>query len=469
MTQRKIVIWACWISAVTGLSGYFTWILFSHDRTLFLIGRTTDGHHQIELACDSCHTSAFGGGEVLQKACMQCHGEALAQANDSHPRSKFTDPRNANRVAILDARYCVTCHREHRPGITLAMGLTLPGDYCFKCHETISKERPSHKDLAFDSCASGGCHNFHDNRALYEDFLAAHLHEVPLKADARVAVSDRNADAAWVERAKAALDRVPAVPAASGKPTDPAILHDWETTLHAKAGVACVDCHMTKPAGTLAAQWIDKPGHASCAGCHAAETAGFVAGRHGMRLAAGLSVPLTPMSPAMARLPMRADAHDATLGCVTCHGAHRFDVRRAAVEACTGCHADEHTRNYAKSAHAAAWEAERAGARPAGQGVSCATCHMPREIHRGEQGDRVLAQHNQNMNLRPNEKMVRSVCLNCHGLGLAIDALADPDVVRSNFTLLPSRHVESLDWVERRQRKTKDAVTPVQQGKGASP
>jgi hypothetical protein len=454
--QRKTIVWVCWIAAVSGLTGYFVWVLYSNDRTLFLIGKTTDGHHQIELACEACHTSPFGGGPVLQNACVGCHGAELAQANDSHPKSKFTDPRNADRVAILDARFCVTCHREHKPGITLSMGLTLPGDYCFKCHETIGKERPSHKDLAFDSCASAGCHNFHDNRALYEDFLAAHLHETPLRAQPQVASRTNSAsDPAWVERARVALARVSSPDATGGKPADPRILHDWESTLHAKAGVSCNDCHMLRPTPAAAAVWIDNPGHKACAGCHAAETAGFLAGRHGMRLADGLSVPLTPMSPAMARIPMRADAHGATLGCTTCHGAHRFDVKFAAVEACTGCHNDEHTRNYAKSAHAAAWEAEIAGLKPPGQGVSCATCHLPREIHRGEKGDRVVAQHNQNNNLRPNEKMIRSVCMNCHGLGFAIDALADPEVIRSNFAKLPSRHVESLDWVERRLEATR--------------
>ena len=463
MMQRKTIIWACWITAVIGLSGYFSWILVSRDRTLFLIGRTTDGHHQIELACEVCHTSPFGGRELLQNACVKCHGDDLARENDSHPRTKFTDPRNADRVAALDARYCVTCHQEHRPGITLAMGLTLPGDYCFKCHQTIFKDRPSHKGLAFDTCASAGCHNFHDNRALYEDFLAKHLHELPLKAVPQVAVIDRSpTSAAWVQRASMALDRTSLRPEITARATNPAIVKEWEATLHAKAGVSCADCHMPKAKGQTVAQWIDKPGHEACATCHANENAGFLAGRHGMRLASGLSVPLTPMSPAMARLPMRADAHDKTLGCNSCHAAHRFDVRHAAVEACMGCHNDAHTRNYLQSAHAAAWDGEIAGTRPPGAGVSCATCHMPREIHHGEKGDFVLAQHNQNMNLRPNEKMIRSVCLNCHGLGLAIDALADPEVIRSNFSKLPSHHIPSLDWVERRQRTPKPSVPSTQ-------
>jgi Cytochrome c3 len=461
MAQRKTIIWTCWTVAVIALAAYFTWTLLGRDRTLFLIGRTTDGHHQIELACETCHTSPFGGGQVLQDACVKCHGEDLARENDSHPRTKFTDPRNADRVAVLDARVCITCHREHKPGITGAMGLTLPDDYCFKCHQTIAKDRPSHKGLAFNTCASAGCHNFHDNRALYEDFLSAHLHDIPLKTTPQVALLTKaSADAAWVARALKALDRSSVPPEIASRATDPKIVHEWETTAHAKAGVACADCHIQKAKGQTAAVWIDKPGHKACESCHATETVGFLAGRHGMRLADGLSVPMTPMTPAMARVPMRADAHGKELGCATCHGVHRFDIRYAAVEACTGCHNDAHTRNFPQSAHAAAWEAELAGLKPAGTGVSCATCHLPREIHRGENGDLVRAQHNQNQNLRPNEKMIRSVCLTCHGLGFSIDALADPEVVRSNFAKSPSRHVESLDWVARRQKASDPSRPP---------
>lgn len=61
-----------------------------------------------------------------------------------------------------------------------------------------------------------------------------------------------------------------------------------------------------------------------------------------------------------------------------------------------------------------------------------------------------LAQHNQSLNLRPNEKMVRSVCMNCHGLGFSLDALADTKLVEKNFSGNPSIHVRSLDMAEAR-------------------
>ena len=51
-------------------------------------------------------------------------------------------------------------------------------DFCVACHsegdQDVRWDRPSHADLAFDTCASAGCHNYHDNRALYEDFLVEH-------------------------------------------------------------------------------------------------------------------------------------------------------------------------------------------------------------------------------------------------------------------------------------------------------
>jgi hypothetical protein len=56
----------------------------------------------------------------------------------------------------------------------------------------------------------------------------------------------------------------------------------------------------------------------------------------------------------------------------------------------------------------------------------------------------VFADHNQNATLRPNEKMVRTVCLDCHGLAFSIDALADPALIAANFTGTPLRRVAGI-------------------------
>lgn len=179
---------------------------------------------------------------------------------------------------------------------------------------------------------------------------------------------------------------------------------------------------------------------------HYVESAGFLSGRHGMRTAAGLS----PMSPAMARRPMRADAHGRQLSCASCHRAHEFDTRKAAVDTCLACHDDGHSRSYVDSPHAALWSRERAKAAPPGSGVSCATCHMPRRSQKVDGAEVIRVQHNQNANLRPNEKMLRSVCLSCHGLGFSLDALADSALVAANFNGRPSRSVDVIEMAMKR-------------------
>lgn len=425
------------------MASYLTYRLRGPDPTAFLPGRTSHGHYQIELACTACHTPLMG---VKEDACIACHGAELKLANDSHPKAKFTDPRNADLLLQLDAANCVTCHREHVPEQTRAMGVTLPDDYCFHCHQDTVKERESHRNYAFNSCATAGCHNYHDNSALYEDFLAKHLKE-PAHKETQAVASRGLAEflAAAGRTPQPALGEGDA-DAPAGVKSGPGVLQDWVDTAHARAGINCADCHNVENPVTRSLAWTDQPGHAACAKCHKEETDGFLAGKHGMRLAQNLS----PMTPAQARLPMQAGAAHRDLNCVSCHGMHRFDTRQAATDSCLGCHDDAHSRAYRTSPHFALWQDELSGKAAPGTGVSCATCHLPREVHERDGERRVLVQHNQNLNLRPNEKMIRTVCLNCHGLEFTLDALADAALVRTNFTGRPAHHVESLDLVARR-------------------
>jgi predicted CXXCH cytochrome family protein len=418
-----------WITGSTLALGLATLLCLSlrgERRSLFLPGQTSAGHRQIEDRCEVCHVRAFMDAEDFQRACLECHGDELRTAEDSHPRSKFTDPRNADRVAILDARNCITCHAEHTPETTRVMGVTLPGDLCFHCHREIAGERPSHRGAGFDSCATSGCHHFHDNRGLYEDFLRAHLDEpellptravparTPRPASGRaLAEADRDAPAALPDLARHA--------------------REWAASSHARAGVNCSDCH-----APARASWSDRVAPATCGRCHEGEQAGFERGRHGMRVGAGL----TPLKVAHAILPMRADAAERELGCASCHSAHVFDPGVAAVEACLRCHADDHSLAYEGSPHA------RIDAAPGDESrVSCATCHLPRAERRPGV---VEVEHNQNDNLRPSDKMLRTVCMRCHGLGFSIDALADVELIRSNFRGSPRVHVESLSWTQER-------------------
>lgn len=440
----KYFIWALWGLVTLALASYYGYTLMvSENKSSLLIGDTSYGHYQIEMACATCHSDPFGDADVLQDACMNCHREELENANDSHPKSKFTNPRNADRVAILDARYCVTCHTEHQRDKTLAMGLTQPADVCFHCHRDIAKELPSHKDLGFDTCASAGCHNFHDNRALYEDFLVEHAHEPWLVENAIVAaITGSNK----TEPAQPLL--ITEHDATSNHVTD-TILQEWHDSAHSRNGVNCSDCHEDDEQ-----QWLDKPGIVQCRNCHAFQAKTYVEGKHGMRLASTLSQPLTVIHPRQsANLEFQQQAMDREQDCNSCHTSHRFDRNTAAVDACLSCHSDQHSVAYQQSPHATLWQRELAGTSPSGSGVSCATCHMPREthIHNGE--NIVQVQHNQNLNLRPNEKMIRSVCLNCHGLEFTIDALADTQLIQQNFAGKPARHIRSIDMALERVKE----------------
>lgn len=462
--RRNLWLWGVW-SAATLLFLTFAAVTMAYGgpRHLLLIGKTSSAHHQIELACTSCHASWFGGREAIEETCLSCHAEDLKNSKDNHPASKFNDPRNADRLAVLDATKCLTCHVEHQPEMTQTMAVTIPGDFCIACHADVGEERPTHKGLSFATCSGAGCHNFHDNRALYEDFLEKHLDEPWLKPSPRLELATWRPAEPYLPGAKP----VTAPDAPAGIAADAHVMNDWLGSAHARGGVNCSGCH--QPTGAVAgnaASWIEKPGMAQCATCHAGQVKGFTQGKHGMRLAEGMwtsrkglfglfsDEKLSPMRPELARLPMKGSAHGTELGCTTCHQAHDFNRQKAKVEACASCHNDQHTQAYFNSSHFRLWQAEQAGKAPAGSGVTCATCHMPGILQRGEDGiERTIVTHNQNDNLRPNEKMARGVCLDCHGLGFALDSLADRALINRNFKGRSSIHVKGIEWVDQRVRQ----------------
>jgi len=438
---RKRIPWALWAVLILILGSVLARWLYGSDKRVFLPGETTVGHHQIEMKCDACHSP---GGGVRNDACFKCHGDAMQKAHDSHPEKKFTDPRNADLLSSLDARACATCHQEHREQWVHPMGLTLPPDYCARCHQDIAKDRPSHQGMGFETCATAGCHNFHDNSGIYEDFLAQHLQEPAMLPRRDVPVRFISE---WMKTRGETIRALTAenADAPPTPPTDPHILSEWQNDAHALAGVNCTDCH--------GKTWQAKPTGESCRRCHENETRGFLQGRHGMRLDVGLS----PMKVEWAKIPMKADAAHRELTCISCHGAHEFDTKKAAVEACLQCHDDAHTRDYPDSPHHRAWVAEMSGRDSAGTGVSCATCHMPRRMNGKDSSGWTWVEHNQNATLRPNEKMLRPVCLNCHGMEFSLDALADSALIHNNFRGRPHRHVESLDMVLKRVRDYAEA------------
>jgi formate-dependent nitrite reductase cytochrome c552 subunit len=452
----KASLWLFWfIGTLCGAAALVAAMISPGHQWPFLIGETSSGHYQIELACKACHLTPFGGKEALQQSCIDCHGEELKLANDSHPAKKFNDPRNADRLEKLNAQLCLTCHREHKPRLTNAIGVTIPDDFCRLCHETIGEERLSHKDLSFSSCTTSGCHNYHDNRVLYEDFLLKHAGQpdnaeqplIALKASPHSPSLQRSvsgrAGPLGADRADAPTEKHSAV-----------ILAEWSADAHARNGVNCSDCHLVTREET-AKVWTDEPDLVICMNCHGQEVRSFTEGKHGMRLRPG-PVPLAPMRPELARQPMKVLAYGRELGCTSCHSAHSFDIVKAQVEACLGCHDDTHSRAYIGSPHHRLWQAELTGQAQKGSGVSCASCHMPLIKADGGAGDAwIFVNHNQNDNLRPSEKMIRSICNDCHGLQFSLDALADDRLALSNYAGHPIIRVRSIDWARQRQQAEK--------------
>ncbi|WP_299599086.1 cytochrome c3 family protein [uncultured Microbulbifer sp.] len=423
MNNYKFKFWHYGLILTLCAAGLITYNLEASDKSYFLGGEATHGHHQLELACTTCHGDGFAGEAFIQQACVGCHSEELEDANDSHPRTKFLDPRNANLLKQLDARQCVACHTEHKPEITHDMGVTLASDFCVHCHSDIAENRPNHAEFTFDSCASAGCHNYHDNRYLHEEFLAARIGASDLVANGQLPV--RNLVARWKQAnpQRHSLSRNDADMTFPGVPEDTSagIIQQWATSTHAQTDTNCSGCHVDEKMTFTSAEIVEL-----CGSCHVDQRENFTQGKHGLRLS-----PATPetfrkitgaMTPAEAVIPMK-ETSGKPLSCTSCHYAHETDTRYAAVEACLGCHNDEHSLAYRSSAHFKAWQADSE------TGVSCANCHMPRETH----GDRVVINHNQNHNLRPNEKML-PVCLNCHGVEFSVSALADEQLLENNFS-----------------------------------
>src|SRR5688572_20493076 len=106
--MRRAVFATAWVLVTAGAGSFLALGLVRGGRGMFVPGRTTDGHHQIEERCELCHD--VGGDRVREEACLGCHRDELVEADDSHPVTLFRDPRNAAYLTAVDARRCVSCH-----------------------------------------------------------------------------------------------------------------------------------------------------------------------------------------------------------------------------------------------------------------------------------------------------------------------------------------------------------------------
>ena len=466
--NEVVVKWLAWLLLTIVVSAWLGYLMFSQDtdKKIFMPGALSPGHHQLADACDSCHVDSFGGGEVLQQSCVDCHGKDRVKPFDSHPSKKFKDPRNAELLEKIDTLSCVTCHSEHRSEITQKDGLTQPVDFCIHCHGEVAKDRPSHEGMGFASCKDSGCHNYHNNRALYTDYLIKHLDEEPILTKA--ILPEREFSNVIEEVVGYPHEAYPVknlaeedIDAKEYLDVSSEIKSEWLESGHAKSGVNCTACHVDRAVQDTDSDiatdrlegWNDNPGHSTCARCHSVEVERFTEGKHGMRLKQGLSA----MTPGQARLRMKEEASHKQLNCNSCHEGHRFDLHEAAVESCLGCHDDNHSLAYKQSPHYVLWEREINGDSEAGSGVSCASCHMPRINHDvSEWMSRTIVDHNQSANLSPNTKMIRSSCQHCHGLEFVLDSLADDVLIENNFSSKTEKNIPTMGLArQEKQRRDK--------------
>ena len=215
----------------------------------------------------------------------------------------------------------------------------------------------------------------------------------------------------------------------------------WQGSIHALADVNCSSCHLD----TQTKKIVSQPTYESCQNCHKVAVETFLLGKHGIRIAEGL----TPLQPKMAQLPMKGAALSRQMTCNTCHNVHSVNTFQASVDSCLSCHNDPHSLNYEKSKHYQLIVAEGTLPRPSTESVTCATCHLPRQDFSGV----VHVNHNNTYNLLPRDRMVKDVCINCHGMEYAYNSIFDDALVRENFARPPTQKLKTLEMIEVLQSK----------------
>ncbi len=225
------------------------------------------------------------------------------------------------------------------------------------------------------------------------------------------------------------------------------IEQQWQGSVHALAEVNCSSCHRNEKTKAFVA----KPTAESCKSCHESSVDTFMLGKHGIRTLEGLS----PLTPAMAHLPMKASSLDLQMNCNTCHNVHTVNTYEAAVDSCLTCHSDNHSLNYKNSPHAKVFREIGTLPRPNTDSVTCATCHLPREVS----GDAILVNHNNTYTLKPRDRMVKEVCMNCHGVEHAYNSIFDDELVEANFARPPTQKLSTFQLVRDLEKKRSSKAT----------
>ena len=225
------------------------------------------------------------------------------------------------------------------------------------------------------------------------------------------------------------------------------IERQWQGSAHALAEVNCSSCHQNDESKAF----IAKPTYESCTSCHEQSVDTFLLGKHGVRTLEGLS----PLTPAMAHLPMKDSSLDKQMNCNTCHNAHTVNTYEASVDSCLSCHNDNHSLNYKNSPHAEIFREIGTLPRPNSDSVTCATCHLPREAA----GDEVVVNHNNTYTLKPRDRMVKEVCMNCHGVEHSYNSIFDDELVEANFARPPTEDLRTFELVRDLEQKRSSKET----------
>ena len=225
------------------------------------------------------------------------------------------------------------------------------------------------------------------------------------------------------------------------------IEQQWQSSAHALAEVNCSSCHHNEETKKFVAQ----PTQESCQSCHESSVNTFLLGKHGIRTLEGLS----PLTPAMAHLPMKDASLDRQMNCNTCHNVHTVNTYEASVDSCLTCHNDNHSLNYKNSPHAKVFRNIGVLPRPNSDSVTCATCHLPREVS----GDSILVNHNNTYTLKPRDRMVKEVCMNCHGVEHAYNSIFDDELVEANFARPPNQKLPTFQLVRDLEKKRSSKET----------
>ena len=245
-----------------------------------------------------------------------------------------------------------------------------------------------------------------------------------------------------------AATTLPAIAATEQELTN--INQQWATSAHALNNINCQSCHQNEETKAFVAN----PTYESCQSCHEAPVETFLLGKHGIRLLEDES----PLQPKMARLPMKHDALSQQMTCNTCHDAHTVNTLQASVDACLTCHNDNHSLNYKNSKHAQAVFATISEnpelPRPNDEMVTCATCHLPRTAQKKGDGTLLVnVNHNNTYNLKPQDRMVGDVCMNCHGMEYGYNSIFDDELVEANFDRPPTLEHPSFELVRAAEAK----------------